>query len=97
VCYGAEKHFSDSLVEAVGKVSKTQTVCYNPFAIARYKYFDKSRGLFMTVSLEEQLIPGSFEHTLNYLIDRSDLSAFDAIFITTGRALPPVPPTSYSK
>jgi hypothetical protein len=48
--------------------------------MARYKYFDKSRGLFMTVSLEEQLIPGSFEHTVNYLIDQLDLSAFDAAF-----------------
>jgi hypothetical protein len=29
--------------------------------MARYKYFDKSQGLFLTVSLEEQLIPGSIE------------------------------------
>jgi hypothetical protein len=36
----------------------------------RYKTFDASQGLFLTVNLEEQLIPGSFEHTLNYLIDR---------------------------
>ncbi|MDR0375873.1 MAG: hypothetical protein LBH85_09175 [Treponema sp.] len=48
--------------------------------MARYKYFDKSQGLFMTVNLEDQLIPGSFEHTLNYLIDRLDLTAFDAAF-----------------
>jgi hypothetical protein len=34
----------------------------------------------MTVNLEDQLIPGSFEHTLNYLIDQLDLSAFDAAF-----------------
>ncbi|MDR3122221.1 MAG: hypothetical protein LBU16_00370 [Treponema sp.] len=48
--------------------------------MARYKYFDKSQGLFLTVCLDRQLIPGSFEHTLNYLIDQADLSAFDAAF-----------------
>jgi transposase len=48
--------------------------------MARYKYFDKSQGLFLTVCLDEQLIPGSFEHTLNYLIDQFDLSAFDTAF-----------------
>jgi transposase len=46
--------------------------------MARYKYFDKSQGLFLTVSLEEQLMLGSFEHTVNYLIGQLDQSAFDA-------------------
>jgi hypothetical protein len=43
-------------VEVVGKVFKTQTVRYNLFTMALYKYFDKSRGLFMTVNLNDQLI-----------------------------------------
>jgi transposase len=60
--------------------------------MARYKYFDKSRGLFITVSLEEQLIPGSFEHTLNYLIDRLDLSAFDAAFHNDRKGAPAYSP-----
>jgi hypothetical protein len=51
----------------------------------RYKYFDKSQGLFMTVNLNGRIIPGSFEHTLNYLIGRPDLSAFDAAFMTDKR------------
>jgi hypothetical protein len=48
--------------------------------MARYTYLDKSQGLFLTVCLDQQLIPGSFEYTLNYLIDQVDLSAFDAAF-----------------
>jgi transposase len=46
--------------------------------MARYKYVDKSQGLFITVDLQKQLIPGTFEHTLNELIDKKlDLSIFD--------------------
>jgi hypothetical protein len=60
--------------------------------MARYKYFDKSQGLFLTVSFEEQLIPGSFEHTVNYLIDQLDLSSFDAAFHNDHKGLPPIPP-----
>jgi transposase len=48
--------------------------------MARYKYFDKSQGLFLTACIDQQLITGSFEHTLNYLIDQFDLSAFDGAF-----------------
>jgi hypothetical protein len=60
--------------------------------MARYKYFDKSQGLFLTVSLKEQLIPGSFEHTLNYLIDQFDLSVFDAAFHNDQLGAPAYPP-----
>ncbi|MDR0721806.1 MAG: hypothetical protein LBF75_03280 [Treponema sp.] len=48
--------------------------------MALYKNFDRSQGLFRAVSLEEQRIPDSFDHTLEYLIDQFDLSAFDAAF-----------------
>ncbi|GHU86273.1 hypothetical protein FACS189473_5520 [Spirochaetia bacterium] len=34
-------------------------------------------GLFLNVNLKDQLLPGSFEWTLEYLIDRTDLSLFD--------------------
>ncbi|MDR1469735.1 MAG: transposase [Spirochaetaceae bacterium] len=60
--------------------------------MARYKYFDKSQGLFLTVCLDEQLIPGSFEHTLNYLIDQFDLSAFNAAFRNDQLGAPAYPP-----
>jgi hypothetical protein len=56
--------------------------------MARYKYFDKSRGLLMTINLNDHLIPGSFEHTLNYLIDQLDLSAFDAAFYNDWKSAP---------
>ncbi|MDR0722728.1 MAG: transposase [Treponema sp.] len=59
----------------------------------RYIYFDTSQGLFMTVSLEEQLIPGSLEHnTLNHLIDQLDLSAFDAAFHNDQQGAPAYSP-----
>ena len=46
--------------------------------MARYKETEKGQGLFLTVNLSEQIIPGSFEHTLNRLIDtKIDLRIFD--------------------
>jgi transposase len=45
--------------------------------MARYKFIDTSPR-FIAVDLERQLLPGSFEHALNHLIDRElDLSGFD--------------------
>jgi hypothetical protein len=45
--------------------------------MARFKNDDNSQGLFLTVNLSEQLLVGTFEWTLNYLIDRTDLSLFE--------------------
>ena len=45
--------------------------------MARFKEYDRSQGLFLTVNLEEQLIPGTFEWTLDYLIDKMDMSLFE--------------------
>ena len=45
--------------------------------MARYKRIDTSPR-FLAVDLSLQLLPGSFEHALDYLIDNElDLSAFD--------------------
>jgi hypothetical protein len=45
--------------------------------MARYKNIDTSPR-FLAVDLERQLLPGTFEHALNYLIDRElDLSSLD--------------------
>ncbi|MFT3850890.1 MAG: transposase [Propionivibrio sp.] len=45
--------------------------------MARYKHIDTSPR-FIAVDLERQLLPGTFEHALNYLIDHElDLSGFD--------------------
>ena len=44
----------------------------------RYKDADSTQGFFIPVSIEAQLIPGSFEYTLNAVIDQKvDLSVFD--------------------
>lgn len=60
--------------------------------MARYKHIDTSPRL-LPVDLERQLIPGSFEHALNYLIDHElDLSSFDARYRndhTGASAFPP--------
>ena len=46
--------------------------------MARYKRIDTSPR-FIAVDLERQLLPGTFEHALNYLIDHEiDPSGFDA-------------------
>ncbi len=45
--------------------------------MARYKHIDTSPR-FIAVDLDRQLLPGSFEHALNYLVDHQlDLSRFD--------------------
>jgi hypothetical protein len=46
--------------------------------MARYKHIDTSPRL-IPVDLERQLLPGTFEYALNYLVDHElDLSGFDA-------------------
>ena len=48
--------------------------------MARYKHIDTSPR-FLAVDLQRQLLPGTFEHAMNHLIDHElDLSGFDARF-----------------
>ena len=60
--------------------------------MARYKPIDTSPR-FLAVDLQRQLLPGTFEHALNHLIDHEiDLSGFDARFkndATGAAAYPP--------
>ena len=47
--------------------------------MARYKPYDYGQRVMLAVSLEQQLVPGTFEYALHSLIEeRLDLSAFDA-------------------
>lgn len=47
--------------------------------MARYKHYDYSQMKLVPVSFAQQILPGSFEHTLNELIDREfNLSVFEA-------------------
>jgi transposase len=46
--------------------------------MAKYKHYDYSQGKFIPISFDKQILPGTFEHTLHYLIDNEiDLSVFD--------------------
>ena len=60
--------------------------------MARYKHIDTSPR-FIADDLQRLLLPGTFEHALNYLIDHEiDLSRFDARYkndLTGAAAYPP--------
>jgi len=46
--------------------------------VARYKPYSYAQGKFIPVHFEKQIIPGTFEYSLNHLIDHElDLSIFD--------------------
>lgn len=46
--------------------------------MARYKEYNYSQGKFIPIFFDKQILPGTFEHTLHYLIDEEmDLSIFE--------------------
>jgi transposase len=46
--------------------------------MARYKHYDYRQTKMLPVSFDRQVLPGTFEYTLNYLIDEKiDLSVFE--------------------
>jgi transposase len=46
--------------------------------MARYREYNYHQGKFIPISFDKQILPGTFEYTLNYLIDNEfDLSVFD--------------------
>ena len=63
--------------------------------MARYKHTDieDGQGMFLTVNLKEQLLPGSFEHMLDELIGgRIDVSMFDNNYINDKTGATAIPP-----
>lgn len=47
----------------------------------RFKEYDYHQSVMVPVSFDRQILPGSFEHSVNYLVDRKlDLSIFDSKF-----------------
>jgi transposase len=47
--------------------------------MARYKENNQEQGRFLSINLNDQLMPDSFEYTLNYLINEEiDLSELDS-------------------
>lgn len=60
--------------------------------MARYKVIDRSPK-FLPVDLSQQLLPGTFEHALNHLLDHElDLSGFDERFCNDETGAPAYPP-----
>ena len=46
--------------------------------MARYKEYDYDQMKMIPISFDRQILPGSFEYPLSYLIDHElDLSVFD--------------------
>jgi transposase len=46
--------------------------------MARYKEYNYSQGKFISIFFDKQILLGTFEHTLHYLIDQEmDLSIFE--------------------
>ena len=60
--------------------------------MARFKYTDNSQGQFIQVNLNEQLLLGSFEWTINYLINTMDLSLFEQNYHNDERGAAAYPP-----
>jgi transposase len=49
--------------------------------MARYKPYSYAQGKFIAIHFANQILPGTFEYTLNHLIDHDlDLSIFDTRF-----------------
>jgi len=47
--------------------------------MARYKDYDYSQGKFIPIHFDRQILPGTFEYSLHYLIDNEiDLSVFES-------------------
>jgi hypothetical protein len=61
-------------------------------SMARYKDLDSGTKL-LAVDLSRQLLPGTFEHALNHLIEHElDLSHFDAYYNNDARGSTAYPP-----
>ena len=63
--------------------------------MARYKHSDieNGQGVFLTVNLKSQLLPGTFEHMLDDLIDRKiDISVFDGNYRNDETGCKAIPP-----
>ena len=65
--------------------------------MARYKHID-THPRFLPVDLARQLLPGTFEHALNHLLDHEiDLSGFDTRFCNDDTGAAAYPPAMLLK
>jgi len=65
--------------------------------MANLKENDLSQGLFLTVNLQEQLLPDTFEWTIDYLINKIDMSAFEQNYNNDERGAAAYPPRALLK
>ncbi len=61
--------------------------------MARYKDYSQDQGMFIPVSFHDQIVPGTFEHALNYVIDNQmDLSVFEGRYDNDKKGAPAFDP-----
>jgi transposase len=61
--------------------------------VARYKKYNYAQMKLLPVSFDRQILPGTFEHTLNWLIDEEfDLSAFESRYRNDATGAPAYDP-----
>ncbi len=61
--------------------------------MARYKDYDYSQGKFIPIHFDRQILPGTFEYSLHYLIDNEiDLSLVDLRYRNEGTGAPAYDP-----
>jgi len=60
--------------------------------MARYKHYSYDQVKLLPVRYSEQILPGTFEFTLNQVIDEIDLSAFDAKYQNDATGAPAYDP-----
>jgi len=60
--------------------------------MARLKQTDNFQGQFIAVNLREQLFPDTFEWTIDYLIDKTDMSLFEEKYNNDERGAAAYPP-----
>lgn len=60
--------------------------------MARFKHTDNSQGQFIAVNLAEQLMPGTFEWTLDFLLNETDLSLFEQNYNNDEKGAKAYPP-----
>jgi len=65
--------------------------------MANLKESDLSQGLFLTVNLQEQLLPDTFEWTIDYLINKMDMSVFEQNYNNDEKGAAAYPPRALLK
>jgi len=60
--------------------------------MARFKETDNTQGQFIAVNLVEQLFPGTFEWTIDYLISKTDMSLFEKKYNNDEKGAAAYPP-----